>query len=70
MKKVVKLTEKDLTRLIKRVINEGTPLQTINEKLKVSDYVKNNPNVKGNFEVVNGILLLTENNLSYTEIIP
>lgn len=70
MKKVVKLTEKDLTRLIKRVINEGTPLQTINEKLKVSDYVKNNPNVKGNFEVLNGTLLLTENNLSYTEIIP
>ena len=70
MKKVVKLTEKDLTRLIKRVINEGTPLETINETLKVSDYVKNNPNVKGSFEVLNGKLLLTQNNLSYTEIIP
>ena len=63
MKKVVKLTESDLTNIIKRVINEG-----VVAGMSVDDFVKSHtqsqnsgetPQTSGTWKIENGKLYIT-----------
>ena len=66
MRNTVRLTEKDLTRLVKRVINEGV---TLGFEETPEEYIKNNPNASGTFKVEGGVLNLstTGNAKSFTK---
>ena len=49
MKKIVRLTERDLTKLVKRVMNEGVINQLTPEELS-----RKYPNAKGTFTIEDG----------------
>jgi len=60
MKKIVRLTERDLTRLVKRIIKEDQERFTLEE---VEDGVCG---TNGKWEVKNGSLILTNCNIGGT----
>ena len=51
--KKIRLTESELTNIIKRVINEDQA-ESIIVKHKFADYVKQYPNDSGQFKIENG----------------
>lgn len=60
MKKVVRLTEKDLTRLVKKIIKEGEELETVQqtEPMTLADFIKANPNINGTWVTQSGVIYL------------
>ncbi len=64
MKRITRLTERDLTKLVKRVINEG-----IIQPVSPTEFMTNKPNGRGTFEVKNNSLILKDQNGGTFEII-
>jgi hypothetical protein len=62
MKRTVRLTERDLTRLVRRVIKEDQEIFTLN------DVQDGTCGTSGTWEVRNGSLILTDCNMNGTMI--
>jgi|688.fasta_scaffold884565_2 hypothetical protein len=63
MKKTVRLTESDLTRIVKRIMNEGVVMTVqINN---IQDIVTNYPNESGTWRVENGKVLFFNKEQNY-----
>ena len=58
MGRIVRLTERDLTRLVKRVIKEDQ------ERFELSDVKAGACGNSGTWEVINGSLILTDCNMN------
>jgi len=57
MKKIVKLTERDLTRIVRRVMNEGI---TFIKEYTPDEFVKYYADSKGSYSIKDGKLILID----------
>lgn len=68
MKKIVKLTENDLMKIVKRVINEDQA-EGISVKYKLNDFIQKNPGTQGQFKIEgNTFVLMTPEGRRYGSI--